>query len=125
LSSTTIVTSFTAGIKCLAGCKERNSVCEVVKDTDMLYYGCTFCNFNTSVNKCVGMCSDRQLGKCIGRVSQPKSDSDCACATCSTSYNTTGGIVCSGSCFQSGLSCKPTRVPEYNVFGYADKCVCG
>jgi hypothetical protein len=112
------------GIGCAGSCNVKNSVCEMIIDTDMLYCGCSFCNYDSSIDKCVGMCSNRQLGKCIGRVSQPKSDSDCACATCYTSFNTTGGIVCSGSCFQSGLSCKPSRVPQFNLLGYSDVCVC-
>jgi hypothetical protein len=111
----------------------RNSSCVEIEDIDTTYCGCTYCNYDAVANKCDGKCSYLGVYKCISRVSEPKSDADCACFSCVRSVDVNGNVSCSGSCFRSGLSCKVENIlvgfrkdydEDIKIPIYYQQCVC-
>ena len=112
------------GLGCEGSCGVRNANCEMVQSDDMLYCGCTYCNYDAAANKCSGQCQNLGIDKCISRIAKPKSDADCGCFSCQRSVDGVGNVKCSGSCFKSGLSCKVKRVSAFTITGYSDECVC-
>lgn len=108
---------------CGGKCNITNSKCALFRRSDMLYCGCEYCNYDKIKRKCDGICSN-ELARCLNKVINPKSNLDCICATCTKRFNPQGKIVCSGSCYASGLTCKPKNISAFTVTGYTTECVC-
>lgn len=89
----------------------------------MLICGCTYCNYNETEKMCKGVCNS-DLGVCLNKISKPSKDSDCICAKCETNVDSQGNMTCSGTCYESGFSCKVQQIPAYTPTGYANQCIC-
>ncbi len=113
---------------CDGSCSFRNSSCGYILSGDVIYCGCIHCNYDSNTNECSGTCpmngSFNSANVCLKRIAEPKSDADCVCASCKTSEDADGNKICSGSCYESGLSCQVGRIPAFTITGYVEECFC-
>ena len=81
-----------------------------------VFGNCTF-----EQNKCSGRCplykgSDNEFENCIETKPNPKSASDCGCASCEIMADKNNNLSCKGNCFESGLTCTMIKRPLYPSF---------
>ena len=127
---TTLMPSCEFGMNgCEGSCGVSNSQCGEIFETDVIYCGCLYCNYDPATQKCGGTCPSvnggfNSINKCLNKVPTPQSDADCGCASCQKSTDAHGNITCSGTCLASGLTCRVGRVSAFNFLGYVEECFC-
>ena len=113
------------GFQCNIGtCDERNSECREVQDADFIHCGCVYCNYDRDQDKCVGLCENREMSKCVPRVDKPQDDGDCGCDSCTTNYDEKGNAICSGDCLGGPYECKPKLMHIHPLQLQNYRCVC-
>jgi hypothetical protein len=74
--------------KCTGTCLVTNKPCQVLYNFDEPVCGCNYCFYNTLTKQCNGICHNTMLQTCVSKRPIPKKNSDCACASCLSSWVT-------------------------------------
>ena len=127
---------------CQGFCEDSSECVELMNFNEKVC-GCKTCSFNQITKQCNGQCGNIVLESCVSKVAEPKSSSDCACASCNayfanvvattqliTSsvindlYNIPSPVCDDSTCF--GNSCTPLFLSiNHNRVNESLFCKCG